>query len=314
MIQTISSLNCIICGGEGITLYSELCDGITFVHGLWNLKQCPNPDCKLIWLDPTPVKEDILKLYCQYITHKKNPDKKTLLGYFHDRVVRILKYSNPDSKHLDYMYLDDLKPGRVLDVGCGDGRRMITMKSKGWLVDGQDIDSHAAAFFMGPDFKVYLGELDAIHLPENSYDAVVMNHVIEHLPDPFSMLLECRRILKDGGRLVIVTPNSKCLTHHFFKKNWRGLEPPRHLHIFSSGALKIIGCRAEFSQVRVWTTCANILGFAKWSFLIQKRRGRDYQQFHLTASLKAVLLSIIVTTVSFLKKDIGDECVFMATK
>jgi SAM-dependent methyltransferase len=80
--------------------------------------------------------------------------------------------------------------------------------------------------------------LEDQHYPDASFDAVTLNHVIEHVPDPIQTLRECARILKKDGRLVILTPNSSSLGHRVFKQDWRGLEPPRHLHLFSMQSMR----------------------------------------------------------------------------
>jgi len=44
-------------------------DRLFDVPGQWNVRQCTNPDCGLLWLDPRPVEDDIGKLYRNYFTH-----------------------------------------------------------------------------------------------------------------------------------------------------------------------------------------------------------------------------------------------------
>lgn len=315
IIRTQPSPNCLVCGNEGQLLYSDLSDGIASVEGKWNLKQCLNPNCASIWLDPVPIKEDIPKLYKNYVTHKAIKKKEALLLNILRGIFNFILYCNPERRRIDCMYLDAIKPGRLIDVGCGEGRRLVLMKSRGWHVVGQEVDPKSEAFSLGPDFKVYLGDLHNLNLPENSFDAVIMSHVIEHLLDPLAMLMECRRILKRGGHLVMVTPNSQSMAHDYFKKKWIGLDPPRHIFIFSAKSLKAIGLKAGFSECRIWTTCANTYGFARWSFLIERDRGREYQSIDILITLKAIIFSLVVTVMSFSKnKDKGDECVLFARK
>jgi SAM-dependent methyltransferase len=84
--------------------------------------------------------------------------------------------------------------------------------------------------------------------PPNVYDAVVMAHVIEHVPDPTALVAEAHRVLQPGGRLVSVTPNARSAGHRAFGRAWRGLEPPRHLHVFTPESLRTVAVRGGFPE------------------------------------------------------------------
>jgi predicted SAM-dependent methyltransferase len=94
--------------------------------------------------------------------------------------------------------------------------------------------------------QVKSGSLIQQNYPSNSFDAVTMRHVIEHIYEPLELLKECHRILKPGGSLVIETPNMESLSSRYFQDYWRGLEPPRHLHLFNLASLKSIAISAGF--------------------------------------------------------------------
>ena len=64
-----------------------------------------------------------------------------------------------------------------------------------------------------------------------------MSHVVEHLPDPAESLRACRRLLAPGGWLVVATPNARSLGSRTLGRDWRGWEPPRHIHVFDPATL-----------------------------------------------------------------------------
>src|SRR5690606_41695213 len=72
-------------------------------------------------------------------------------------------------------------------------RRSSDLKSLGWEVEGQEVDplAHQAASSRG--LQVHLGELTTLNLRSGHYDAIVLNHVIEHLSDASAILLEDRK-------------------------------------------------------------------------------------------------------------------------
>lgn len=75
-IRTTEKNNCYLCGSEGASLYDNIKDRLFGVPGVWNLKQCSNTQCSLIWLAPMPIKEDLPKLYETYYTHSAPATKK----------------------------------------------------------------------------------------------------------------------------------------------------------------------------------------------------------------------------------------------
>ena len=74
-------------------------------------------------------------------------------------------------------------------------------------------------------------------LPQGSFQAISMVHVIEHLIDPAATLKTLHDLLAPGGRLLVVTPNVASLGHAIFGESWRELDPPRHLYLFSQESL-----------------------------------------------------------------------------
>jgi 2-polyprenyl-3-methyl-5-hydroxy-6-metoxy-1,4-benzoquinol methylase len=66
---------------------------------------------------------------------------------------------------------------------------------------------------------VVVGRLESAHLPPGSFDAITLHHVIEHTQDPLATLKECRGLLKEGGRLVVVTPCVEALGHRVFGRS-----------------------------------------------------------------------------------------------
>ncbi|MEN3036859.1 MAG: class I SAM-dependent methyltransferase [Candidatus Methanosuratincola petrocarbonis] len=105
--------------------------------------------------------------------------------------------------------------------------------------------------------EVIGGNLEAAEFPSRHFDAITMNHVIEHVPDPIGTLKECCRVLKPGGKLVVVTPNIGSMGYQVFGEHWRGLEVPRHLHLFSPRSLRTCAERAGLRVSDLRTTARN---------------------------------------------------------
>lgn len=143
------------------------------------------------------------------------------------------------------------KTGHLLDVGCGGGEILETAQSAGWLATGVDFDPGAVAGARRKGLSAYAGELADLQFSEGFFDLITLSHVIEHVPDPVALLRECRRLLSARGRLLLWTPNADSWGRRTFKSNWRGLEPPRHLHIFNRGSLEALLSMAGFTFSKV---------------------------------------------------------------
>src|SRR5882672_7322950 len=194
-IRTESRPRCFLCSVEGKVLYENLADPFFDNPGKWSFKQCPNAGCGLVWLDPAPVAEDLHLAYREYFTHGGRDGKLSRGGrlrsilYGGYKVISSLPSAaiglGKAKEQMDNMFLDDLTPGRLLDVGCGDGLFLNRMRKLGWAVEGVDFDSNAIATARTKySLDLHHGDLASARFPDDRFDAVTLKHVIEHVPEP----------------------------------------------------------------------------------------------------------------------------------
>lgn len=298
---------CYVCGAEGAVLYRAMPDRLFGVPGEWNVMRCSNRECRSLWLDPMPLEEDLIKLYSTYFTHEPPPAAarpRTARARLFDVVKAAYLCENFGRSDLEEHALPGSRPGlrrkiaalpahlhptfqarisfplraigrtnggHLLDIGCGNGALLDLAQRLGWQVTGLDFDPAAVANARRRGLRVLLGGVEEHGFTDGTFDLVVMNHVIEHLPDPVSTLRHCRRILASGGALLVATPNSQCWGHSVFRANWLGLDVPRHLHVFSRKGLKAITTVAGFTRISVST----IPRFAQYYFFEGARLDRD---------------------------------------
>lgn len=332
---------CALCHGLGRPLYEGLRDHSSVAPGVWSFLRCPS--CGLVWLNPRPVAEDIGKLYADYFTHtlpdtveeapmRRLPNlrraiKQAILadyGYGHfpqgggaewlGRFVARL-FPLKDMVGIAIMHLDGRWKGRLLDVGCGNGSFLATMRGLGWEVVGVEPDAEAAKLAQERfEIPVSLGTLEDARLPDRSFDAVTLCQVIEHLPDPFALLRECRRVLRPGGRVVVITPSFKSLGHHIFSESWRGLEAPRHLHLFSLSTLRTCAERAGLRVAKLRTTTC--LARWRWAFSRLMRCNGKAAPEHVTTQLRVEgwLFQVLEEILRVFWKAAGEEILLIATR
>lgn len=276
----IESIDCCpVCGfGNNEVLYHDLID-IFFncAPGKWSLRLCA--ECGASYLNPRPTKETIHLAYKNYYTHDvHNADKlrpngfkkkvkalvkscylrllyRSAARFFMRRFLSAISFnaSSLARRELDRWVRNLPMPekgnSRLLDIGCGNGYFMKIAERAGWDPVGIDFDKKALAAAKAVSTEVICCDVNSLPFDSGSIDYITMNHVIEHLHEPLSALVETRRVLKQKGSLWIATPNINSVAHYSSGKMWRGLEPPRHLIIYTFKALESILMQAGFCKV-----------------------------------------------------------------
>jgi 2-polyprenyl-3-methyl-5-hydroxy-6-metoxy-1,4-benzoquinol methylase len=189
------------------------------------------------------------------------------------------------------------------------------MQDKGWHAVGVDLDPIAVKNAKSKGLVVHQGILADQKFKNDSFDAIVLSHVIEHVPDPLSLLKECERVLKAGGHLVLITPNNRSFCHQLFKSDWRSLEPPRHLYVFNLETLKQISRKAGFQNVKLETTIRDVN-----NTFIASRALQRYG-FHVMGSKQKLIVRIIGRIFQLMEwvtlyfnSEIGEEIVLIGVK
>jgi SAM-dependent methyltransferase len=156
--------------------------------------------------------------------------------------------------------------GELLDVGAGKGHFMAAARELGWHVDGIEF-SAASAATAAELYGVEVRVADFMSMPDDGrlYDAVVMIHVLEHLPDPRFAIARARSLLAPGGRLLISVPNAASLQARLFGSRWLHLDLPRHLYHFTPDALSVLleGSGFEVTHRDTFSPDIEITGFVQ---------------------------------------------------
>ncbi len=127
--------------------------------------------------------------------------------------------------------------GRLLDLGCNEGRGLSLYAANGFAAEGLEINETAAALARQRGFTVYTGTLEEFQ-PVEPYAVVVLSNVLEHSPDPVAMLAQVRRLLQPGGEVWISCPNAESLWRRVFGRGWVNWHVPYHLWHFSPRTLE----------------------------------------------------------------------------
>ncbi len=333
MIRTFKKEDCVACGKKGRLLYEGLTDELFGVQGEWSLWVCKNEECGLVWQNPMPVKGDLALAYEDYYTHSKEGSPATFSMRCYNYIVNSYinrKYGyNKKQGRTKWLtsYLIYLMPGiraladarvcclhkregaRLLEVGCGSGKTLHYLKGIGWDTEGIDFDEKAINSARARGLNVYVGDMESRGYPDNSFDVIISKHVIEHVPNPQATFDSFFRVLRHGGVVVLYTPNVNSFGHRVFKKHWRGLEPPRHLHVFNSSALERMLASSGFHGVEVTST------YAGSPILLASAALAGYAvKLPLFKNLLLLFMHYVEWLIVTVDKDTGEELIAVAKK
>ncbi|HEX6964344.1 MAG TPA: class I SAM-dependent methyltransferase [Gemmatimonadaceae bacterium] len=180
-------------------------------------------------------------------------------------------------------------PGRVaLDVGCGEGHLCAQLAAAGWeRVIGIDVSSSriARARQRYPGIAFYDRPIGDIGIPHGSVDLIVMDNVLEHLPDPPGMLRELYPYLTPGGTLVLITPNMESGSFRLLGRYWTPeLAPHAHVYLFTPSAITRLVLHAGYALDARGTFHFPLRGWRQW---IESLRAADPRQFLWRAAQEA---------------------------
>lgn len=147
------------------------------------------------------------------------------LGEIHEAYWKMLTdnmrdgYSIDSAESQDFLLNDlnkQIKRGKLLEVGSGDGSFLKRAKDAGWDVTGIELSKEAVRIARQKyGIDCLRGTLEQVfpQLQGVNFDIMVMWGVIEHLQNPQEVLKIAKSLLKKGGLLIIYTPNANSIFH-----------------------------------------------------------------------------------------------------
>ena len=262
----LECIPCYLCGSIDSEVWTVAKDLLHKTPGDFRIVQCSN--CGLVYLNPRPTVETIPFLYPEdygpYQAFRRR--KKRRLGRIHHLILsNFYNYPGPRSTLQKLVlwpfylrskwYNKKIKiipykgEGKLLDVGCGNGAFLYSMKELSWEVCGVEPDEKAVQYIhkeLGLK-NVKDGLLMDQRYEDQQFDVITLWHSLEHMPNPREVLEEIHRILRPDGLLLIAVPNIKSYAAQRFKDLWYALDAPRHLIHFSPETLSYLLNETGFS-------------------------------------------------------------------
>ena len=209
-------------------------DRLYSLPGEFRVVRCRS--CGLMRTDPRPTPETMGFYYADdyrphHDTRVDDPDETggRSPGWA-KRLSRVLV-------RLNTRRIPRMRPGRLLEIGCGSGAFLHKMAALGWEVEGVELSPKAAAAARALGYRVFAGAVEKAPDPGKPYDLVVGWMVLEHLHDPVASLQKLRRWTNPEGWLAVSMPNAGAVEFRAFGDAWYALQLPTHLFHYTPRTL-----------------------------------------------------------------------------
>ena len=239
-----SKADCVLCGGALETVLDDVTDTRFGVPGRFSIARCAG--CGLEQTLPRPSQAALIALY---------RDHYNFTGTTGRSYLRLRSWLHAPGPYRLWLALDgDIsfhrRPGRgrLLDVGCNEGRGLAFYRANGFAAEGLEANPVAAAAARGAGFVVHGEDLQDFR-PAQPYDVVVLSNVLEHFLAPRAALAEIHRLLRPGGEVWISCPNAASWLRSLAGRAWINWHVPFHIVHFRAPRLHGLLAEAGFDLV-----------------------------------------------------------------
>jgi 2-polyprenyl-3-methyl-5-hydroxy-6-metoxy-1,4-benzoquinol methylase len=233
MNKLVQYTTCPVCNSEKISK-SLTAKDYTVSGESFEIWHCLN--CTHRFTQNVPVQEAISRYYqsAGYISHSE-----TKKGFINSLYHLVRKRTLTGKRKL-IEAVTGKKTGDILDIGCGTGSFISSMKQNGWQVKGLEPDEAARkkgeelyGLLSAPVEQFYM-------LPPQSFDVITMWHVLEHVHELHAYVRQLKLLLKPGGKIFIAVPNYTSADAEHYKEHWAAYDVPRHLYHFSPQSMRTL--------------------------------------------------------------------------
>lgn len=278
---------CLLCGGAATPVLARARDTRFGVPGEWTILACSA--CGLEQTDPLPSAAELKVLYETH--YNWGGERDTTYTDWRERLLLSPLYRLLLVLDGDVSFHGEHGTGRLLDIGCNEGRGLVLYGRNGFVPEGLELNAKAAAAARARGFVVHAVDL-AHFRPEQPFDRAVLSNVLEHALDPRAMLRDVHRILAPAGEVWISLPNARSWLRGVFGRAWINWHVPFHITHFT--ALRLVALLEEtgFAVVAarqitpaLWVAQSAIA----WAFAGRPEQPRMLRQPLLLAGLMAIV-------------------------
>lgn len=255
MIAVEQVTNCPGCGSWASSPAAPCEDRLSGVIADLEYSRCNG--CRVVFLSRRVKESDIAKLYPEtYHPYQAGrgfqpADARSLRYSLAQAVLRGVGRASGGLRRVTAEHYMPSHPGaRFVDFGCGSPAFLDRAAQMGWTAIGVDFAPTVVDRVHEAGYEGYLVEECWEALGRGSVAALRLNHVLEHLYDPWATMRQLTSLLAQGGRLHIAVPNPDGVGALLFGRDWLSFDA-RHTVLFGPRQAGKLISKLGFSNIRV---------------------------------------------------------------
>lgn len=234
---------CPVCGSEQIQPVLQVQD-FTVSQQVFEVWHCKN--CTFRFTQDVPDASTIGPFYqsSAYVSHSDTQE-----GLI-NRLYHLVRNYTLQAKRKLVQRAVGVRSGSLLDVGAGTGAFSAVMQQNGWQITALEPDETARRNAKEKHGLILQSPETLYTLTNETFDAITLWHVLEHVHDLQGYMQTFQRVLKSKGRLLIAVPNYTSYDASLYKAFWAAYDVPRHLYHFSPASVEQLATQHGFSVER----------------------------------------------------------------
>lgn len=246
---------CIVCGSDMENFIDKIWDDRYGCPGVFSIQRCPT--CTQMITAPRLQEADLPHLYSTYY-----PRRSVDVDALASEAARVCE---PPARFKRWLAGTDnqghylARPGqKLLDIGSGSCLSLLEQRHLGVEGYGVEADPNVRRIADHFGLQVHVGSIHDNPYPGVEFDMIVLNQVIEHVPDPEALMKNIRTRLTANGRVVMSFPNADSLQRKLSGKKWINWHVPYHQHHFNRRSFRRLALNAGYEVVKVRTITPNL--------------------------------------------------------
>ena len=249
----LESQCCPVCGGNDAKQLFSITHRLSNVLELLNIKakesetvthivKCNN--CPHYYMTPV-IKEALMSHYYSIITSE----------FYHNNPSAPGNYNHKEYKAYSKTIESKIRTGKILEIGCGNGYLLQTLKEKGF--DCYGIEPSPLAYNYARNILNLNVENKFLHQSSfynESFDVIIMIDVAEHISDMHTFMKEITKVLKPGGYIFIGTGNIDSFNAKLAGADWGYFRSWEHVSFFNPSSLALLLNRFNFEYIAIKKT------------------------------------------------------------
>ncbi len=305
--KKMNNPTCKVCGHEMMVALENLYDTRYGYPDYFDVLRCTN--CGLFLVNPPLTQEEIGPLYTNYYPYADIDVEKIKNGFRPELGVRS-KFKNWLTGNHRIQNMLPKGSGRVLEIGCGDGRSLLQLKAFGYDAYGIETDENIRRIKDTLNLNVHIGTIENSDFQSSTFDLITANQLVEHLINLDSFLSKTKSLLKDNGTIILSTPNANSLYRIIFGRIWINWHIPYHQQVFTSKSVKTLLEKHGLEIIKIKTvsptawTLHQLEAFRHpskigvknpyWAINSQKLKVESQKSLTLGVHIKRLILNLIV--------------------